>query len=708
MASMRDEWLDLAAKRAGIIDRFTNMTDDVQSVSDDTKRALLAVMGRDQNNNVAGNDGLDPAPLPPVKVFLPGDALTLTPQGSGKYQWQMVLENGVITSGEVAAGQPLMLDPALPLGYHQLSLVQQEQLKNNRWNCRIIIAPAQCYQPPELMAGEKLWGTCVQLYTLRSENNWGVGDFSDLKHMVQQIGTRGGAFVGLNPIHALYPANPLSASPYSPSSRRWLNVIYIDVTAVKEFYLNTDAQIWWQLPATRQALRKARSTENVDYEQVMQLKSTALKLAWPTFSSLPEDNPRKQDFRHFVHLGGESLRQQAVFDALHAHLRDLNLGLWGWPVWPEPYRNAQSADVAEFCDSHQSDIEFYLWLQWLANRQFAECYQVSEQLAMPIGLYRDLAVGVAVGGAETWCNPSLYCLQATIGAPPDLLGPQGQNWGLPPIDPHIMNAKAYQPFIDLLRANMESCGALRIDHVMGLMRLWWIPVNQPAGNGAYVRYPLRDLLGVLALESQRHQCMVIGEDLGIVPREIVTSLRDSGIYSYKVLYFEHDKQNLYRAPQDYLVQAMATVTTHDLPTLRGYWQGEDLDLGQSLGIYPDEDVLVRLRDEREGNKQGLLDGLRRYRCVPKNFGRYAKNMPMTPTLNRGLQRYLADGSSALLGLQPEDWLDMSTPVNVPGTNMEYPNWRRKLTQTLEVMFSDPRINRLIKDLDQHRKAASGR
>ncbi len=492
-----------------------------------------------------------------------------------------------------------------------------------------------------MRAGKKLWGATVQLYTLRSENNWGVGDFGDLKKMVEEVGKRGGAFVGLNPIHSLYPANPQSASPYSPSSRRWLNLTYIDVNAVEEFAASREAQNWWHSRETRDALLQARSTEFVDYPQVMALKSAALKLAWPLFCELPQDSLRKQDFRRFVELGGDSLRQQALFDALHVHLRDLDLGQWGWPVWPQAYRDAQSADVREFSERYASEVEFYQWQQWLAHTQFSECYQRSVELEMPIGVYRDLAVGVAQGGAETWSDPALYCLKATIGAPPDILGPQGQNWGLPPIDPHEMKVRAYQPFIDLLRANMAECGALRIDHVMGLLRLWWIPADQEAGNGAYVRYPLEDLLGVLALESQRHQCMVIGEDLGTVPKEIVASLRDSGVYSYKVLYFEHDKNYVYRPPEDYVSQAMATVTTHDLPTLRGYWEGGDLTLGASLGVYPDPQVLEKLRGEREHSKQGLLDALHQTGCVPKSIGKTAANMPMTPVLNGGLQRYLA-------------------------------------------------------------------
>ena len=689
---MQGDELELAAKRAGILDSFINMFGKEQTVSDETKRALLEAMGRDEQVPEAG-------PLPSVKVFTAQRPISLTPRGKGNYHWQLTLENGTKREGEAKFGQPLELGDDLILGYHQLTLSWKKQTLS----CRIIITPERCYEPDALLNDEKLWGACIQLYTLRSENNWGVGDFGDLKQMVQQLGQRGGAFVGLNPIHALYPANPSSASPYSPSSRRWLNVIYIDVNAVEEFIHSKEAQRWWKSAATQRALKKVRDVENVDYEKVMTLKIKGLQFAWKAFQNIAVAGQRRRDFNDFVLLGGESLHQQAVFDALHVHLREQDKELWGWPVWPKAYRDPHSSKVKAFCSEYHHQVEFYLWLQWLAHTQFAECYQSSLQLNMPIGLYRDLAVGVAEGGAETWCNRDLYCLGATVGAPPDVLGPQGQNWGLPAMDPNIMRARAYQPFIDLLRANMSHCGALRIDHVMGLLRLWWVPKDQTAAAGAYVSYPLSDLLGVLALESHRHQCMVIGEDLGTVPKEIVASLRDSGIYSYKVLYFEHNNERVYLAPEKYVVQAMATVTTHDLPTLRGYWQGDDLTLGEKLGIYSDASVLADLRLDRAKTRQSLLDALHRHHCVPRNFGKHAEKMEMNPTLNRGLQRYLAISSSALLGLQPEDWLDMNTPVNVPGTNTEYPNWRRKLTASLTEMFGDGHINRLLRDLDKRRR-----
>ena len=688
---MESKRLDSAAQAAGISLSYINAHGKPQSIGADTKRRLLDAMHKTDAKASA-------APVPNVKVFTAGKKMPLAVEGRGEFSWLLTTEEGHQHKGHATGGKTLNLPAKLPEGYHTLTLTQDDR----RFHCRVIVAPKRCYEPQALLEGKKLWGACVQLYTLRSDSNWGIGDFGDLKNMLASVGERGGAFIGLNPIHALYPANPESASPYSPSSRRWLNVIYIDVNAVEDFQRSPAAQAWWQLAETQQALQAARQTADVDYTAVTALKLTALRLAWAEFSK--REDEQMAEFRQFVLREGESLYWQAAFDALHAWQSQQDPMRWGWPAWPEAYQSTSSPQVKTFCAEHADEVSFYLWLQWLAYTQFAACWHTSQQDGMPIGLYRDLAVGVAEGGSETWCDRELYCLKASVGAPPDILGPLGQNWGLPPMDPHVMVARAYEPFIELLRANMQNCGALRIDHVMSVLRLWWIPYGETADHGAYVQYPVDDLLAILALESQRHRCMVIGEDLGTVPVEIVGKLRKSGVYSYKVLYFENGPDKTFRAPKAYPQQSMAVATTHDLPTLRGYWESGDLTLGKTLGLYPDEVVLRGLYADREQAKQGLLDALHRHGCLPKRAGHKASLMAMTSTLNRGMQRYIADSNSALLGLQPEDWLEMASPVNIPGTSTEYPNWRRKLTVTLEQMFADAQVNKLIKDLDKRRKA----
>lgn len=691
---MESKRLDKAALAAGIAANYINAHGKPQDISAETKSRLLDAM-----NHTTVREELGGGPVPSVKVFTHSKRMEIPVSGKGEYHWFLTAEDGTQFQGTIRSGEKLRVPPEIALGYHTLTLTREEE----RWNCWLIVAPQRCFEPEKLTQGQKLWGACVQLYTLRSERNWGIGDFGDLRQMLVEVAARGGAFIGLNPIHALYPATPESASPYSPSSRRWMNVIYIDVNGVDDFTLSQPAQRWWKTAETQGRLRAAREADWVDYTTVTELKITALKMAWDQFLVRSEDDVLAREFADFVRQQGDSLFYQAAYDALHAWHMQQDSTRWGWPAWPEAYRETDTPEVQAFCAEHRKDVEFYMWLQWLAWRQFSACWDSSQARNMPIGLYRDLAVGVAEGGAETWCDRELYCLKASVGAPPDILGPLGQNWGLPPMDPHVMVDRAYEPFIELLRANMTHCGALRIDHVMSMLRLWWIPYGETADQGAYVQYPVDDLLAILALESQRHQCMVIGEDLGTVPVEIIAKLRDSGVYSYKVLWFEQDSKGQFLAPDAYPAQAMAVASTHDMPTIHGYWNCGDLRLGKSLGLYPDEEVLQGLYQERERAKQALLDSLHEHGYLPQKTGHNARKMGMTAALNRGMQRYIADSNSALLGLQPEDWLDMAEPVNVPGTSDQYKNWRRKLSQTLEAMFDAPAVNRLLKDLDKHRR-----
>ncbi|MBJ7222992.1 MULTISPECIES: 4-alpha-glucanotransferase [unclassified Brenneria] len=680
-----------AIQQMGIAETYTDAYGNKHTIDASIRERLLAMM------DISGSDG---APLPPVKVFLQGRDAVIALAGNGEFHWTLMYENGGQVQGQVTGGTNLTLPAALPLGYHHLTLTQAEQ----RWNCRITVAPPRCYEPEALLQGKRWWGVTVQLYTLRSQNNWGVGDFGDLRQLVEQIARRGGAFVGLNPLHSLYPAVPEAASPYSPSSRHWLNVIYIDVNQVDDFQQSSEAQQWWLLEETQQAVSALRAGRWVDYESVTTLKLSALRLAFGYFNTRSALDPRISAFRQFVVNGGQSLQLQATFDALQAYLKRQGENYADWLQWPTRYHDVHGEAVKSFRQEHADEINFYCWLQWLAYEQLAECFARSRQLGLPIGLYRDLAVGVAQGGAETWDERQLYCLDASIGAPPDPLGPLGQNWHLSPMNPNMMRQRGYQPFIDVLRSNMANCGALRIDHVMALLRLWWIPKAESAVDGAYVHYPLDDLLAVLALESQRHRCLVIGEDLGTVPPEIVSKLHDFGVYSYKVLFFEKDEQHRFRSPGRYPRQAMATITTHDLPTLRGYWQAVDLSLGRDLGLYPDDVLLQQQIQLREKSKQGLLNALHQHGLLPQRVGRNSSLTTMGVPLNRGVQRYMADSASALVGFQLEDWLDMATPVNVPGTSREYPNWRRKLSRTLESIFADRYLERLIRDIDLRRGA----
>ncbi|SET13238.1 4-alpha-glucanotransferase [Thorsellia anophelis] len=686
-----------SAIAAGIGLNFYNAYGHLQEISEESLSKLLAALDTDAAHKIDKDRLLDP-----VYVTYQGDEQHYTIRNADLFKWELRLEDGTLKANGQQDWPSLHFPSDLPLGYHTLTLTKLSGTPTEK-ETRIIVAPKRCFEPKALQEHKRLWGACVQLYTLRSENNWGVGDFGDLKQLVRKVSEKGGAYVGLNPLHSLFPANPASASPYAPSSRRWLNVIYIDVTAVEDYQNSDEAQTWFKRQDIQNRLQMARNTEYVDYSLAQELKLEALEIAYKQFKQRPQTDLLHTQFAEFVQKGGDSLYQQAAFDALHSKLAEHDKMQWGWPVWDKSYSDFHSPAVTEYCKQNADKVNFYLWLQWIAAAQLEACYQESQSLEMPIGIYRDLAVGVGEGGAEIWGDKDLYCLGASVGAPPDVLGPQGQNWGLPPMHPAVMFDRAYQPFIDLLRANMASCGALRMDHVMGLLRLWWIPYSQTADKGAYVHFNVDHFLAILALESQRHQCMLIGEDLGTVPPEIVEKLKNSAVYSYKVVYFENANNHFF-APYDYIQQAIATITTHDLPTLRGYWEKNDFDLGRSLGVYKDEGVLHHLSEDRDWKKQGMLDALHQHGCLPHDYQRDAKQVQMDATLNRAVHQFIAQSKTALIGLQPEDWLDMSSPVNIPGTSEEYPNWRRKLTHSIEEIFAQQNVSDLLNLVNHHRNS----
>tara|TARA_R110001592_G_scaffold70936_3_gene216935 strand:+ start:791 stop:2983 length:2193 start_codon:yes stop_codon:yes gene_type:complete len=594
------------------------------------------------------------------------------------------------------------LSAELAIGYHQLSLLEQgndEPLAS----MSLIITPSACFTPKAIQEGNKLWGTSVQLYCLKSNSNWGIGDFSDLKELLTRTAENGGDFIGLNPIHALNPAQPKNASPYSPSSRKWLNILYTDITSVSEFEHCQPLQAKFKSAEFQQQLTSLRDTNWVDYENVTSLKLGALRDLFATLNDGEKINQERLiALKQFMTEKGASLKQQAAFDALQFKFLADDKSAWGWPVWPEAYQSFSSQATQQWCIENEQEILFWSYCQWVTEIQLAEADELAKKLGMTLGIYRDLAVGVGKNSSEIWANHDLYYENISIGAPPDVLGPLGQSWGLPPLSPEQLYKSGYQPFIELLQSNMSNCGALRIDHVMALLRLWWVPEGASADCGAYIYYNVHDMLNILALESVRNQCLVIGEDLGTVPDGMDVLLKDAGVYSYKVFFFEQAEDGGYISPSHYIQQAMATLSTHDMPTIKGYWHCEDLYLGKSLGLYPDPEVLNKLLQDRVESKQRILDSLHGHASLPEYFSRDANTTGMDQILNFSLQKHLAAGNSSLLSLQLEDFLEMDQPVNVPGTSEEYKNWQRKLSHNLDSIFADPDIQCLLKDLTKAR------
>lgn len=721
-----DQVLKQVAEMAGLADSYVSAWGDEAQVENETLRRLLSALGYDTKNDDALMESAlkkqRPDVLAPVKVVRNGEPMHIrlhlgVSARTSDFSWKLTTEQGVVMEGWLQSqlisddrenGGPLVfaLPDDLAWGYHKLEVFRKR--RKSPFEMTLIVTPSSCYKQQALLDDKKLWGTSVQLYSVRTNHNWGIGDFGDLKQLVADIAARGGDFVGLNPIHSLFLANPEGASPYSPSSRRWLNLMYIDVSSVSEFAQCDAAQQLVGSTEFQQRLVEARNTNWVNYSEVSCLKMAVLPLLFDTFCERHLDNKtqRAKQFLQFVEEGSDSLLHQAAFDALHAEIKKKDDNAWGWPVFPEEYRHFDNAAVKTYIKDNAKQVQLYMYLQWLADTQLAEVNALAEEKGMAMGLYRDLAVGVCDSGAETWADHGALCQDVSVGAPPDILGPLGQNWGLPPLNPDALQETAYEPYIQLLRANMRNCGALRIDHVLGLLRLWWIPKGELATQGAYMYYPVDDMMAILALESHRFQCTVIGEDLGTVPDEIIGKLSTAGIHSYKVFFFETAEDGGFYSPSHYPSQSMAALCTHDMPTLRGFWHCDDLKMGEELGLYPNKEQLAGLFASRAESKQKILDSLDWHGYLPEGVGHDASYVPMDRHLSEGMQMHLAASSSALLSLQLEDWLEMDKPVNIPGTVDEYPNWRRKLSTTLDDLFTRQDIIDLTRRLTDARGKAN--
>lgn len=683
---------------------------------DALKQALFTVQSR------AGKHG-----IPATIVLRPDGFLGFTckadPAASGKpLSWSLQLESGIQLSGDTVFGEPIChskdetdlpvwadfqikLVDKIPLGYHHLTVSWYE----GTYEAVLIQTPERGYIPESLQHGEKIWGPSIQLYTLRSARNWGMGDFSDLCTLIDSAAQQGAGFVGLNPIHALFVASPEHASPYSPCNRSMLNVLYIDPESVSEFRLSEACQSWFHSTATQTALSHARATQQVNYSEVHRLKWHAFDLMYQGFriTHLALGTARAKKFLAFVELGGEQLQAHCLFDALLQHFHQTGGKASSWEKWPQAYHSRQSAEVLAFESSHQEAVQKHQYLQFVAMEQLEAASIKSQEMGMPLGIYRDLAVGADRGGSEVWQDPDAFCIEASVGAPPDALGPVGQNWGLPPQDPWYMQATHYSQYVRLIKSNMRACGALRIDHAMALARLWWCPPGETAAEGCYVAYPLEDLLGILLLESHRQQCLVIAEDLGTVPENVRAAFPRAQLFSNKVFYFEIGEQGC-TAPEDYPQHALAIVANHDMPTLTAYWSASDLELRQTLGMFADDGVFQQERQGRDIAKSAIISALRQDPQVSEadwlamGGEKGIEDRPMSLALSTAIHRNLASAPTQLVAVQLEDMLLIESPVNVPGTSVEYANWCRKMTLDTAPLFKSPEIQQFCAALNQAR------
>lgn len=528
-------------------------------------------------------------------------------------------------------------------------------------NRRLTDFDSRAYQGPEDLRG---WLLIVQLYGIRSSANWGHGDFGDLAQLIRVASEVGAAGVGLNPLHALFPDRPEQASPYAPNSRLFLNALYIDVAAAPGFPGVSELGL-------AENLARLRNSSLVDYSGVARAKISALRVSYRRFL---KEKTGQNEFSAFQTEKGATLERFAVFETLRRKFKE------AWWEWPEEWRQPSEHALRTVRESDPDEVGFQAYVQWVADRQLRACQQLARDCGCPVGLYIDLAVGVDAGGADAWAEQDVFLKGLSIGAPPDALNLEGQDWGLTTYNPHCLIARDFAPFRQLLATTMKYAGAIRLDHVLGLNRIFVIPWGMKGEQGTYLRFPLDHLLAVIAQESQRHKCIVIGEDLGTVPDGFRQKLTDRGIWRYLVMLFEREHDGTFRPPDRYPVDALASFATHDIATFAGWSGAHDIRIKRTLNMDPGE-----TQSERSAACIALKAALEQDR---DDDGFVA------------VIRFLASTPAKLVAIAAEDVWEVLDQINIPGTVHEHPNWRRKLPVTIDQMHTDDRLHRVAAGLAQ--------
>lgn len=709
-ADSYDKALTRAANAWGVQEEYWDIFGKRHTTSPDVQRSILESMGfkttslEELNDAIRQRAQLEWAILAPpclvlslstgeIPLNIPDD---LQPaqieaefvwEGGGKQRvvWTVAdaKRAGKVADGVQGLTRRLFRLPAeAPLGYHHLTLTAG----NTTAQCRLVLCPDRAYRPAFLNQGRKSAGIAISLYGLRSERNWGCGDFTDLQQFCEWAGRSAGvSFVALNPLHSIPNRQPYNTSPYLPNCSFYRNALYLDVEAIADVQGSDNARSLVGSKSFQEELQKLRDAEYVEYERVFALKLRVLKLGFEQFLR----NPKSPEFQAYIDAEGELLDVYAVYCALDEYLHERDPNVWIWPDWPHEYKDPKATQVAKFRQDQRGQVVFYKWVQWQVDRQLAAAQAHARQVGLSIGLYHDLALATDRCGSDLWAHRNFYVGGCRVGSPPDDFSPSGQDWAFPPPNSLAHKLDGYRLFAQSIRKNCKHGGALRIDHVMRFFRLFWIPEGKNATEGAYVRDYAEDLVRVLALESVRNEVVVIGEDLGTVEPFIRETLRKFGVLSYRLLYFEKNAGE-FRKPAEYPREALVSVSTHDLPTLAGFWLNNDIEARRRSGVLPDEASYRAQLADRAKEKQKMLDTFRSLGLLPDWFPRLAAEVPeFTGELHYAAVGFLASTPSELMVLNQEDLFKDTEQQNLPSTTEQYPNWRHKMRYTIEELPVDP-------------------
>ena len=666
---MTERPLHALAAAAGVQRRWEDVRGQQQQVADETLAAVLAALGLPVDSDAAMQDAVAllaaaAQRLPPLLTMTCGPDGLAVPGSQPGDRYRLVLEEGEQREGRLEQGWggearlPALTTP----GYHRLEV--------GGAHCQVAAAPSRCFSLLEAGAtrhdAAAPWALAAQLYGLRRQGDLGIGDFGGVAQLARSAARLGAGALALSPVHAQFSADPTKYGPYAPSTRLLLNVLHADPAAA----LGPQA-----VPANDEAAF-------IDWPAAAARKLARLRALYDQ----AQDHP---GFVAFRDQAGPALEEHARFEALHAHLYGGDAALWHWRDWPAEYRTPQAVGVQRFVRDHAGEVAFHAFCQWLADASLAEAQRVARQSGMSIGLIADLAVGTDGGGSHAWSRQDEVISGFSVGAPPDIFSPLGQDWGLTAFSPLQMRAGGFRAFQELLRATMRHAGGMRLDHAMGLQRLWVVPTGMGPAEGAYLGYPVQDLLRLLALESHRHRCIVIGEDLGTLPEGFHQRMAQAGILGMRVLWFEQDKEGGFRPPRDWPVEAAAMTTTHDLPTVAGWWRGRDIEWREKLGRFPSHEAAQQEQAQRQQDRTALWDAMRESRAAEGP----PPNDPQ-PVVDAALV-HVASARCSLAILPLEDALGLDEQPNMPGTVEGHPNWQRRLPGQAADLLHDPAVARRL-------------
>jgi 4-alpha-glucanotransferase len=670
---MSDEIVRDLARRAGIAVEWQDYAGHSHVVAPPVLRRVLAALGlpADTSRELSSSRRLltkrsSLADLPPLVTAVAGRPTRLDVGASESQPAQLVLESGESRQVALLPARGRLRVPAITeVGYHRLCIEEREIV--------LAVSPARCRSIEDVVPDARLWGLSAQLYGLNHPGDFGIGDLAGAADLARAAGAKGADAIALSPMHALYAADPARFGPYAPSSRLFLNPLH----AAPEMVLGRASQA----PATP-------ANKLIDWPTASSAKYALLREIFESFLDGDDwDGPLGADFARYRAEQGPLLFAHASFEALQA----ARMPQREWRNWPSDLRDPLGTAVAFFAASRADEILYHQFLQWISDRSVAAAQRVAREAGMRIGLIGDLAVGMDPNGSHAWSRQGDVLLGLTIGAPPDLLNPRGQDWGLTGFSPRAMEGNGFAPFLATLKAAMRHAGGIRVDHAMGLARLWLIPEGASPADGAYLNFPVSDLLRLLALESVRHNVVVIGEDLGTVPEGFHDMLEQSGIHGMRVLWFERDAQTGFVPARGWGSTDVAMTSTHDLPTVAGWWKGSDIDVRHEhgkLGEGVDPDAA---RQEREQDRPRLWNAF-----VREHVGEGPVPPPGdTDRVVDAAVRFIAKTEVPLSLIPLEDLLGQEEQPNLPGTVTEHPNWRRRLPMPADAMLDTEPVARRI-------------